>query len=65
MNIIKEHLGATPYENFFLGGRRKSSHSNEVFATRKDKRIFDSHFLEPRDKKRTHEGARRAKSSRD
>ncbi len=49
-------------EGWANGKKRRSRHSNEVFATRKDRRIFDSQFLKPREKKRRYEGARRAKS---
>lgn len=61
---LKVESQAAILENWLLGKKRRSRHSNAVFATRKDRIIFDSQFLKPRERVRAHEGARRAKSIR-
>lgn len=52
------------FTNWMLGKKRMSRHSNEVFATRKDRRIFDRQYLQPRVRVRLTEDSRRAKSIR-
>ena len=49
---------------WLAGKKRKSRHSNAVFATRKERRMFDRQFLEPRERVRAHPNSRRAKSVR-
>ena len=42
---------AVRYEHFFMpndGSKHRSLHSNEVFLTKKDRRIYDRQFLQPR-----------------
>lgn len=45
--------------------KRRSRHSNEVFVTRRERRIFDRQFLKPREHVRINPNARRAKAVRD
>jgi hypothetical protein len=66
-DVMKQTLGEL-IESFLspsARSKRRSRHSNEIFATRKDCRIFNRQFLKPREHVRINPNARRAKAVRD
>lgn len=47
---------------WLLGQKRYSNNTGETYLTKKDRRMADRPFLNPRSRVRKYEGARRAKS---